>query len=196
MIPFYKKDVRVSGCIRAAWGACPLLTLFRCRLQLRCWIGEPCSHNPTPSLRQPFAKVAFGYRRSACWAAYSQQDLKPLARSKAPPPPLCARYSLFGSPHEVLPRAIPARGRLASREMSSSSLLATWDFQVEMPQMFAAHGLLFLRFRSFALLRKAVARKNVLRIWNAPECYTVLRYTFLYTDNTKIGLCYLGSMLV
>ena len=140
MIPLYKKDVRVSGCIRAAWGACPLLTLFRCRLQLRCWIGEPCSHNPTPSLRRPFAKVAFGYRRSACWAAYSQQDLKPLARSKAPPPPLCARYSLFGSPHEVLPRAIPARGRLASREMSSSSLLATWDFQVEMPQMFAAHG--------------------------------------------------------
>ena len=30
----------------------------------------------------------------------------------------------------------------------------------------------------------------------APECYTVLRYTFLYIDNTKIGLCYLGSMLV
>ena len=36
----------------------------------------------------------------------------------------------------------------------------------------------------------AIARKN----W--PECYTVLRCTFLYIDNTQIGLCYLGSMLV
>ena len=36
----------------------------------------------------------------------------------------------------------------------------------------------------------AIERKN----W--PECYTVLRCAFLYIDNTQIGLCYLGSMLV
>ena len=32
----------------------------------------------------------------------------------------------------------------------------------------------------------AIARKN----W--PKCYTVLRCTFLYIDNTQFGLCYLG----
>ena len=32
----------------------------------------------------------------------------------------------------------------------------------------------------------AIARKN----W--PECYTVLPCTFLYIDNSQIGLCYLG----
>ena len=43
-IPFF--FLGRCSCFRL--GGCPLLTLFRCRFQLRCWIGEPCSREPFP----------------------------------------------------------------------------------------------------------------------------------------------------